>query len=133
MSQQTINNTIRALALGVAVAVAFAACEGPPNRGDSIGPSPSVAELVLGTWVQDLGGGQSRYVHLANDGSADVWEELESVEGRQNLDLGLTWEISDTAPFDITIEGFGVLTYDSGGDALSDENGQAYRHAHDEE
>ena len=132
MSQQTINNTIRALALGAAVAVAFAACESPPNRGDSIGPSPSVAELVLGTWVRDLGGGQSLYVHLANDGSADVWEELESVGGRQNLDLGLTWEISDAAPFGITIEGFGVLIYGSGGDALLDENGQAYHRAHEE-
>ncbi len=132
MTQRTINNTIRALALGAAVTLAFAACEDTPGRGGPPGPSPSVDALVLGTWVQDVGGG-SRYVLLASDGSADVWEELESVGGRQNLDLGLTWEISNAAPFGITIEGFGVLIYDSGGDVLLDENGQAYRRANDEE
>ena len=127
MNQQTINNTIRALALGAVVAVAFAACESTTEPTAQARTPRSVDQLVLGTWVQDDGGGQPQYIQFAGDGTAAVWAEVTSVTVREDLDFDLTWEIDAGAPFDVKIEGFGVLTYDARDDVLLDENGQTYQ------
>ena len=127
MNQQTINNTIRALALGAAVALAFAACESPVEPPARARNPRSVDQLVLGMWVQDDGRGQAQYIHFVNDGTAAVWAEYESVSELDDLDFDRTWEIKDGAPFDVEIEGFGVLTYDPGRDVLWDNNRQSYR------
>ena len=127
MNQQTINNTIRALALGAVVAVAFAACESTTEPTAQARTPRSVDQLVLGTWVQDDGGGQPQYIQFAGDGTAAVSAEVQSVTLQGDLDFDLTWEINEAAPNDVEIEGFGVWTYDRRNDVLLDGNGQTYR------
>lgn len=127
MNQQTINNTIRAVALLAAVAVAFAACESTTEPTAQASTLQSVDQFVLGTWVQYGGGGQPQYIEFAGDGTAAVW--VPSVTLREDLDFDLTWEMNEAAPNDVEIEGFGVWTYDRRNDVLLDGNGQTYHRA----
>ena len=129
MNQQAINKTIRAVALGAAVAVAFAACESTTEPTAQARTPRSVDQLILGTWVPDNGGGQPRYIEFVADGTAAVWAEVRSFTVREDLDFDLTWEINEAAPNDVEIEGFGVWTYDRQHDVLLDRNGQTYRRA----
>ncbi len=129
MTQRSISNTIRAFALGAAVTVAFAACESTTEPTTQTSTPLSVYQLVLGTWVQDDAGGQTQYIQFADDGTAAIWAEYESVTSQKDLDVDLNWEIKEEAPFDVVIEGFGVLTYDRGSDVLLDGNGSNYRRA----
>ena len=129
MTQRSISNTIRAVALGAAVAVASVACESTTEPTPQPRTPLSVYQLVLGTWVQDDAGGQTQYIQFADDGTAAIWAEYESVTSQRDRDFDLNWEIKEEAPFDVVIEGFGVLTYDRGSDVLLDGNGSNYRRA----
>lgn len=129
MTQRSINNTIRAVALGAAVAVASAACESTTEPTTQKSTPLSVYQLVLGTWVQDDAGGQTQYIQFADDGTAAIWAEYESLTSQRDRDFDLNWEIKEEAPFDVVIQGFGVLTYDRGRDVLLDGNGSNYRRA----
>ena len=127
MTQRSINNTIRAVALGAAIAVAFTACDGTTGPTTQVTTPRTVHQLVLGTWVRDAGGGQPQYIQLLGDGTAAIWEETQSIPiTGEDRDFDLTWQINEAAPFDLEIEGFGVWTYDPGSDVLLDGNGQTY-------
>ena len=108
MTQRIINHTIRSLALGAAVAVAFAACKSTTEPTAQAGPPPSVAQRILGTWVVDVPDGQAEYIEFAKDGTARVWAGFQPDSVLENLDFDLTWVIKDEAPFDVVIAGFGV-------------------------
>ncbi|MCH7682469.1 MAG: hypothetical protein IIB35_01995 [Gemmatimonadetes bacterium] len=130
MTKRSVNNAIRALALGAAVAVAFTACESTTEPTTRTAGTPlTVYQLVLGRWVQETAVGQAQYYQFADDGTAAVWTQSESATSQEDLVFDLIWEIKEEAPNDVVIQGFGVLTYDRQGDVLLDGNGDHYRRA----
>jgi hypothetical protein len=128
-SQQKINNGIRILFLGAAVALAFTACESP------VAPEPYVPNdlplSVLGTWTHDDGAGMVNYIQFAGDGTVALWSQEIRRHQRVNIRVFYGWEFMPTDEgdddVDISVEGLGVLRYGHANDVIRDETGEAYR------
>jgi hypothetical protein len=135
-SQQKINNGIRILFLGAAVALAFAACEDPvePADGGSYNPyTQSLEQSFLGTWVHYNGTVTVEYIQLAADGTVTLWSQ--GFRQGEQIDVRVYgWELMPTAEGDddadlfvhLFVQGLGVLRYDQADDVILDEAGVKY-------
>jgi hypothetical protein len=133
-SQQKINNGIRILFLGAAVALAFAACEDPmePADGGSYTPyTPSLEQRFIGTWAHYNGTVTIEYIQLATDGTVTLWSQGFMQRERFDLRVFYGWELTPTDDdvdlfVHLFVQGLGVLRYDQENDVVLDEAGEAY-------